>query len=105
MAVQGEVRFVLVGFLFQAISQLAECSKNVMGEWLLNGSDVKLDPLTYTMFMAPVCFAVLLIGNIFAWDPEIIPRMIEWWPYLLPNAALAFCLNVSVALLIKECSA
>merc|ERR1719421_2666889 len=86
LAVQGEMKFVLVGFVVQAISQLGECSKNVMGEWLLSGSNLKLDPLTYTMFMAPVCLVVLLIGNYFVWDPAVIQATITWWPYLLPNA-------------------
>lgn len=105
MAVHGEVRFVLIGFVIQAISQFAECGKNVMGEYILSGSNMKLDPLTYTMFMAPVCLGVLTVGNVFTWDSEIIPRVMVWWPYLLPNACLAFCLNVTIAVLIKECSA
>merc|ERR1719473_2629343 len=74
-AVTGEVKFVLLGFLIQAASQLGECGKNILQEWILSGSDIKLDPLTYTLFMAPMCLVVLVIGNIFTWQPEIIPHM------------------------------
>merc|ERR1719506_1955574 len=105
MAVTGEAKFSLLGFIVQAVSQIGECSKNVMGEYILSGSDMKLDPLTYTMFMAPVCFVAVLCGHVFTWDPVILSRIAVWWPYLLPNAIMAFALNVTIAALIKECSA
>merc|ERR1719331_2510381 len=105
MAVTGEVRFMLLGFLIQAASQLGECGKNIMQEWILSGSDIKLDPLTYTIFMAPMCLIVLFIGNLFTFEARIMDRMIEWYPYLIPNALCAFTLNVTIAMLIKETSA
>merc|ERR1712232_1351976 len=105
MAVHGEVRFVLLGFLIQLGSQLGECSKNVLQEWILSGSDIRLDPLTYNLFMCPVCLIVLAFMNVATWDPEIPARLTEWWPYLLPNALCAFALNVTIATLIKHTSA
>merc|ERR1740123_1119124 len=81
VAVSGEVHFKWAGFILQAVSQLAECSRMVMGEIVLSGR--KLDPLTYTLFLAPICMIVLVIGN----------------------ACVAFLLNVLVAAVIKECSA
>jgi len=104
IAVVGEVHFVLLGFIFQVISQVGECCKNVMGEWLMKGR-FKLDPLTYTMFMAPVCLVFLLIGTAVTWDKHTISDMKAMWPLLLPNACLAFLLNVSISVLIKEVSA
>jgi len=105
LAVTGEVHFAAVGFVCQAISQLAECAKNVLGEWIMTGGKLKLDPLTYTMFMAPVCLTFLLIGNIFSWDQTCIRDVKAWWAYLVPNACLAFALNISISVLIKEGSA
>lgn len=105
LAVAGEVHFALVGFVFQLISQLGECSKNVLGDWIMNGSSFKLDPLTYTMFMAPVCLVVLCIGSAVTWQPTIMPDIAKFWPLLIPNACLAFLLNVTIAVLIKRCSA
>merc|ERR1719245_1606860 len=63
VAVSGEVRFKWAGFVYQAVSQLAECSRMVMGEIVLSGK--KLDPLTYTLFLAPI----LIIGNAVHWSP------------------------------------
>jgi hypothetical protein len=105
LAVEGALTFVLIGFLIQLGSQLGECSKNVLQEWILSGSDIRLDPLSYNLFMCPVCLVVLGVGNLFTWDSQIIPRMAVWWPYLIPNAACAFALNVTIAVLIKNTSA
>merc|ERR1719373_984968 len=57
------------------------------------------------MFVAPSCLVVLLLGLAATWDRKIPQAFGEWWHYLLPNAALAFVLNVTVATLIKEVSA
>jgi drug/metabolite transporter (DMT)-like permease len=105
MAVEGEVKFVLVGFLVQVGSQLGECMKNILQEYILSGSEIKLDPLTYQLFMCPVCLLVLCVGNFFTWDPAIIVQAKQWWPYLIPNALCAFFLNVTIAVLIKQTSA
>jgi len=104
LSVSGEVEFALIGFIMQAMSQFAECSRIVMGEILLSGPR-KLDPLTYTLFVAPICFVVLVFVNIFAWQPGTVERFYIWWPVLLANALLAFCLNILVATVVKECSA
>jgi len=105
IAVTGEVHFLWTGFILQAVSQVGECSKNVLGDWLMNGSDLKLDPLTYTLFMAPMCLMVLVVGNFFAWNSNVLPDLAEWWPILIPNSFLAFSMNITIALLIKETSA
>merc|ERR1719517_428144 len=57
------------------------------------------------MFSAPACLVLLAVGNFFIRSPQILPAAIKWWHILLPNALLAFALNVTVALVIKECSA
>lgn len=104
-AVHGEVNFLWIGFVIQLLSQFGECGKAVLGEWIMSGSSLKLDPLTYTMFMSPICLSVLLVGTVLTWQHEILVQFQEWWPVLIPNACLAFTLNIVVAVLIKECSA
>lgn len=103
MAVHGQVEFVWVGFLVQALSQLGECGKTVLGEKIMQG--LKLDPMTYTMFMSPICLSILIVMTGATWEHEVFARLKVWWPVLLPNACLAFLLNVTVAVIIKECSA
>jgi len=105
LCVGGELNFVWMGFTLQLLSQVAECSRVVLGECVLSGSSLKLDPLTYTLFAAPVCLAVLLLGNYVAWDPAIVPRAVQLWHLLLPNAVLAFVLNLLVTIMVKEVSA
>jgi hypothetical protein len=105
MAVTGELHFVFIGFAIQLVSQSAECGKNIAQEWVLSGSDLKLDPLTYNTFMAPACLLVLSVGNYFTFNPEVPAKLAIWWPYLLPNALMAFALNVTISMLIKTTSA
>jgi len=104
-AVTGEVHFVLLGFIVQGGSQLGECGKNILQEWMLTKSDVKLDPLTYNLLMAPTCLCVLAVMNAFTWNPEIPSRALHWLPYLIPNALCAFLLNLTISLVIKNTSA
>jgi len=104
LAVHGEVHFIMFGLMIQLFSQVCECSKTVFGEWLMTGS-LKLDPLTYTMFVAPVSTSILVVATACTWNHEIYLAFLEFWPLILPNACLAFVLNVSVAVLLKECGA
>uniref|UniRef100_A0A7S1RFA6 Sugar phosphate transporter domain-containing protein n=1 Tax=Alexandrium catenella TaxID=2925 RepID=A0A7S1RFA6_ALECA len=103
VSISGEVHFVLLGFLFQAVSQLAECTRHVMGECLLRGK--MFDPLTYTLFLAPGCFLVLAVANACRWSPGILGDLARCWQLLLANASVAFVLNLLVACVVKECSA
>eukprot|EP00413_Alexandrium_margalefii_P029875 CAMPEP_0204578114 /NCGR_PEP_ID=MMETSP0661-20131031/42738_1 /ASSEMBLY_ACC=CAM_ASM_000606 /TAXON_ID=109239 /ORGANISM="Alexandrium margalefi, Strain AMGDE01CS-322" /LENGTH=352 /DNA_ID=CAMNT_0051587015 /DNA_START=57 /DNA_END=1115 /DNA_ORIENTATION=+ len=103
LTVSGEVHFKWIGFIFQGVSQLAEVTRMIMGEFVLTGR--KMDPLTYNMFLAPICLAVLIVANAAHWSPGTLEDFAEWWPLILGNACLAFCLNILVATVIKECSA
>merc|ERR550525_31274 len=105
LCVSGEVHFVFLGFLLQGTSQFAECARAVMAELVLSSNDFKLDPLSYTLFMSPVCLAVLIVGNIVTWKASVMTDAAIWWPCLLPNACLASLLNATIALVIKETSA
>jgi len=105
VAVTGEVHASLVGVVLQAVSQLGECTKNVMGEWLMSGQSFNLDPLTYTIIVAPVSLMVLLGGCVATWSHAVFVDFMIWWRVLVPNVLLAFTLNVTIAVLIKNCSA
>jgi len=56
LLLSGEVHFPAIDFVCQAISQCAECGMTVMGV----DYGLMADPLTYTMFMAPVCLSCYL---------------------------------------------
>ncbi|CAK0851066.1 unnamed protein product [Prorocentrum cordatum] len=105
LCVSGELNFVFIGFMIQGLSQFAECMRAVIAEIVLSGNDFKLDPMSYTMFVAPVCLLVLVIGNALIWEQAVLDDLAVWWPYLIPNACIAFCLNVTIAQVIKETSA
>mmetsp|Transcript_56755 Transcript_56755/g.127784 ORF Transcript_56755/g.127784 Transcript_56755/m.127784 type:complete len:161 (-) Transcript_56755:219-701(-) len=74
-----------------------------MGEIVLSGK--KLDPLTYNLFLAPICLLVLIIANAIHWSPGSWEDFKQWYPLIFANACVAFCLNIVVAAVIKECSA
>jgi len=103
ISVSGEVSFSWFGFVLQAISQLVEVSRMVMSELVLSGR--KLDPLTYTLFLAPVCLVVLIIANAIHWSHGTFHDFTRTWPLVLGNCFVAFALNLLVATVIKECSA
>lgn len=101
----GEVNFVLTGFLLQICSQLCECSKNLVGEIVMNGAGMKLDVLTFVFFQAPCSLVPLLTAGVYLWEPAVGTDLVRMWPLLLVNASLAFCLNILIALTIKRLSA
>lgn len=107
MAVEGEMHFVLVGFLLQVSSSLCEATKTLIQSVLMTG-ETKLDPLTMVLFMAPCCFLANLIPLV-ALEGHQIPAMMtqigHLWPFLLFNTCLAFILNATVAQCIKQLSA
>eukprot|EP00448_Togula_jolla_P008315 CAMPEP_0170607832 /NCGR_PEP_ID=MMETSP0224-20130122/21261_1 /TAXON_ID=285029 /ORGANISM="Togula jolla, Strain CCCM 725" /LENGTH=337 /DNA_ID=CAMNT_0010933017 /DNA_START=62 /DNA_END=1075 /DNA_ORIENTATION=- len=105
MCIRGETNFILIGLFVQAIAQFAECSKNILGEYLMSNTNFKLDPMTYTMFIAPVSLIFLSVGVAMTWTPDVAAALMANWHYLLPNMVLAFLLNVIIAIVLKHCSA
>lgn len=104
-AVHGAIVFALLGFLCQALSQCGEVTKIMLQERILSGDELKLDPLTYQLFICPGSWVALFLLSVFTWNDQILPRMLEHWPLLLLNALVAFALNVVIASFIKEASA
>ena len=99
----GEIKFVLVGFLFQLGGILFEAIRLVMVQSLLNSAEHKMDPIVSLYYFAPVC---AIMNFCFALVFEI-PRMTIAEVYnvglltLLFNAILAFALNISVVFLVR----
>jgi len=105
LCLRGELHFVLFGFGLQVLSQIAECSKNVLGEYIMTKSDLELDPASYTLFMSPVAFAFLSVGVAATWEPKVAEDFLDWWRYLLPNMLLAYSLNLLIAQVVRDCGA
>jgi len=104
MAVTGEIHFSMFGFVVQALSQLGECSKNVLGEWMMTSSSLRLDPLTYTMSMAPMALVPLLIGTSVTFNHGLLNDLYTCRYLLVANAMTAVLLNVLISYFIKSCS-
>jgi hypothetical protein len=106
LAVHGELHFNLTGFLLQVTSSLAEATKVIIQGVLMSGGS-KLDPMTMVLFMAPACLLANIVPFVFLEGPKIsviAAQFVMLLPYIVANAALAFNLNLLVALCIKQLS-
>ena len=98
----GEIKFVLVGVLYQLGGIIFEAMRLVSIERLLSSAEYKMDPLVSLYYFAPVCaimnFCVAVVFEI----PRIQMTDLHYvglW-VLLANAMVAFALNVSVVFLV-----
>lgn len=122
LSVRGELNFSAIGFTVQAISQVFESLKITTQGLLLAGSGRKMDALTYTLVVMPLCFVALAflvalfqglghlapgaaptMGEAFAMPPPA--TIAKLWPLLLLNGLCACSLNVVSAVLVKSTSA
>ena len=100
----GEIKFVLVGVLYQIGGIIFEAMRLVMVQRLLSSAEYKMDPLVSLYYFAPICaFMNFCVAAIFE-----IPRIqmsdvyyVGPW-ILLANAMVAFALNVSVVFLVSQ---
>jgi len=114
MTIHGELNFSMTGFVIQATSQVFECMKIVLQAIMLTGK-AKLDVLSYVLIVSPLClmlltgaFGFLHLGIVPTDKNFALPVQADfeaWWPHLLANACIAFCLNVSIAMFMKHSSA
>ena len=98
----GEIKFVLIGVLFQIGGILFEATRLVMVERLLSSAEYKMDPLVSLYYFAPVCALMNLCVALVVEIPKISMAEIQFvgpW-ILLANAMIAFGLNVSVVFLV-----
>lgn len=99
----GEIRFVLIGFLFQIGGIIFEAIRLVMVQRLLSSSEFKMDPLVSLYYFAPVCAVMNGVTTLFLEAPKM--SMTDIYNVglitLLANAMVAFMLNVSVVFLVS----
>lgn len=98
----GEIKFVLIGFLFQLGGIFFEAIRLVMVQSLLNSAEYKMDPLVSLYYFAPICAIMNFCFSVIFELPRI--SMAEVYHVglitLLLNAMVAFALNVSVVFLV-----
>ncbi|KAJ5174643.1 sugar phosphate/phosphate translocator [Penicillium canariense] len=102
----GEIKFVLVGFLFQLGGIVFEATRLVMVQRLLSSAEYKMDPMVSLYYFAPVCAVMNGVVALFIEFPRLTMDHIYGvgiW-VLLANAMVAFLLNVSVVFLIGKTS-
>jgi len=99
----GEIKFVMVGFLFQVGGIIFEAIRLSMVERLLSSAEFKMDPLVSLYYYAPACAIMNGVVCLFTELPvltmEDINRVGSFT--LLVNASIAFMLNVSVVFLVS----
>eukprot|EP00927_Polykrikos_kofoidii_P043797 TRINITY_DN378_c0_g1_i2.p1 TRINITY_DN378_c0_g1~~TRINITY_DN378_c0_g1_i2.p1 ORF type:complete len:348 (-),score=35.46 TRINITY_DN378_c0_g1_i2:288-1331(-) len=101
-AVTGDMKFSRWGFMIQCCSQLGETTKAVLQEYLLGGSGLKLDPLTYLMFISPIMIIALGCIDAALFTTEMMTAALNSWRLILASSLCAFCLNLIIAVIIKQ---
>ncbi|KAF3193546.1 hypothetical protein TWF173_003811 [Orbilia oligospora] len=106
IASYGEIKFVMVGFIFQALGVAFEATRLAMVEKLLNSPEYKMDPLVSLYYFAPVCAAMNFVIFLSLEASTItLDDIFRVGPFVLViNALVAFALNVSVVFLIGKTS-
>lgn len=99
----GEIKFVLIGFLFQAAGILFEAVRLVMVQRLLSSAEYKMDPLVSLYYFAPVCAVMNACASLVFEVPKLHMQDIYnvGIATLVANAMVAFLLNVSVVFLVR----
>ena len=98
----GEIRFVWLGFFYQAGGIVFEAIRLIMIQMLLSGEGQNMDPLVSLYYYAPVC---AVMNFLVAAATEMSSfQMADVWRVgvvlLLLNAAVAFLLNVASVFLV-----
>jgi hypothetical protein len=115
LTIHGELNFSLTGFIVQAASMVCEGMKLTLQSYSLSATGRRLDALTYVMLVAPMVLGVLsvflVVLNLF-WPGHPASLSLPPWSVifeqrwlLLANGCLAFAMNISHALFIKNSSA
>mmetsp|Transcript_57883 Transcript_57883/g.156142 ORF Transcript_57883/g.156142 Transcript_57883/m.156142 type:complete len:401 (-) Transcript_57883:126-1328(-) len=115
LTIRGEVRFSAFGCTIQGVSMLCESMKLTLQSYSLSSAGRRLDALTYVLLVSPMVLSVLgamVLGLQVAWPscPEALQLppwhvVVQYKWLLIGNGMLAFAMNVSHALFIKNSSA
>ena len=98
----GEIKFHLLGFMYQVGGITFEAIRLTMVQRLLSSSEFKMDPLVSLYYFAPACALMNGVVALFAEVPHMSMAAIYnvGLLTLLLNAMIAFALNVSVVFLV-----
>lgn len=100
----GEIKFDIIGFIYQMAGVAFEAIRLTMVQRLLSSAEYKMDPLVSLYYFAPVCAAMNLVVALFWEVPKI--SMAEIYNVglltFLINGLVAFGLNVSVVMLVSS---
>jgi hypothetical protein len=102
----GEIKFNMVGFLFQIGGIVFEATRLVMVQGLLSSADFKMDPMVSLYYFAPICAVMNGAVALFLEIPHVTMDhvySVGIWLLVL-NAVVAFLLNVSVVFLVSDTS-
>lgn len=100
----GEIKFVMVGFLFQVAGVFCEATRLAMVERLLSGGEFKMDPLVSLYYFAPACATMNFVIWLFLELPKMsMQNILDLGLFtLFANACVAFMLNVAVVFLVSS---
>lgn len=103
IASYGEIKFVMIGFIFQLAGVAFEATRLVMVQKLLSSAEFKMDPLVSLYYFAPACAVMNGIVSLFIEVPGMTWADIQKVGYIIfvLNALVAFALNVSVVFLVS----
>eukprot|EP00798_Chlamydomonas_sp_ICE-L_P001689 gene1689-33086_t len=107
IASYGEVMFVAVGVVIQLASICTESVRLTLVQILLQKRGIKMNPISTLYYISPCCFGFLTLPFLLVELPKMWnnPTLVVDVPLLLMSATIAFCLNMSVFLLIGKTSA
>jgi len=110
LTIRGELNFVFAGLAMQMGAILCDSVRIVLQAVLMSGK--KLDPMSFVLCVSPICggllgFVALLLMHLpaeYAIEGMTTPSSAQlrlWAPWLIADSLLAFCLNVTIAAVIK----
>jgi len=106
LAVSAQSSLSVAGLALQMVAGLFGSLQIVLTNVMLSRSGRgKIDPMTMVLCVAPLMIVFLLPASILTWDHIIFVRLCEFWPTVSCNIALAFVLQVTIALTIRNLSA
>jgi drug/metabolite transporter (DMT)-like permease len=107
LASMGEIKFVMVGVMYQIGGVIFEALRLTMVQRVLSSPDLKMDPLVSLYYFAPICAVMNFIVAV-VWEVPKVSMVdvynVGLFTFLL-NGMCAFLLNIAVVLLIGKTSA
>jgi hypothetical protein len=103
LASMGEIKFVMVGVMYQIGGVIFEALRLTMVQRVLSSPDLKMDPLVSLYYFAPICAVMNFIVAV-VWEVPKVSMVdvynVGLFTFLL-NGMCAFLLNIAVVLLVS----